>query len=134
MDHAKGFKKRIDDIYHQQEKGGRRQQRQNDGEETAPETCAVDRGRLDHRTRHRLQGRKEEQEIVADATPGGGHDYEPHRLAAIQDVVPLITDLPKIPGHDANARVEHEKPQHPGDRGGDGIGPDQKRAVNCQSF
>ena len=131
MDHAKGFKEGVDDIHHQQEKGGRRQQRQNYGEETPPETGTVNRSRFDHRTRHCLQGSEEEQEIIADTSPGRCHNHKAHGLATIQDVVPLIPDLPQIPGHDANPRVEHEQPQHPGNRRRHGIRPDQECAIGA---
>ncbi|CAI8233525.1 MAG: Uncharacterised protein [SAR116 cluster bacterium] len=131
MDHPKGFKERVDDIHHQQEKGGRRQQRQNDCEEPSPEAGTVNRSRLDHRTRHRLQCGEEEQEIIADAPPGRGHNNKTHGLAAIQDMVPLIPDLPQIPGDNANARVEHEQPQHPGNRRRHGIGPYQQCAIGA---
>ena len=111
VDHAEGLEEGIDDVHDQQEERRRRQQAADDGEEPAPEPRAVDGGGLDHRPWDRLQRGEKEQEVIADAPPGrGDDDHKPHRLAAVQDVVPVIAQrLARY--HDttnAHARVEHE--------------------------
>ncbi len=49
-------------------------------------------------------------------------------------MVPVIAQLPQIPRHHANAGVEHEHPEHPGDGRGHGVGPDQQRAIGARRF
>ena len=111
MDDPEGFKEGINDINHQQKESHRRQERQDDGEETSPESSAVNGGGFNDRARHGLKGGKEKQEIVTDSPPGGCNNDQPHRFAPVKDMVPIITDLPEIPGHQADAGIEHEKPQ-----------------------
>ena len=77
-----------------------------------------------------LQAGEEEQEVVRDLLPDRGHDDQQHRLVAVEQVVPVDAALAQRVRDDADARREHEEPQHAGDRGRDGVGPDQQRLVD----
>ncbi len=134
VNHAKGFKEGVNHIHHQQEKRGWGDQRQYNAKEAPPEMCTVNGRGLNHRPWHRLQRRKEKQEIIADAPPGRSNNHKPHGFAAIQHVVPIITKLTKIPGHNTDPRVEHKQPQDTGHGRGHSIGPDQHGAINARSF
>jgi hypothetical protein len=79
----------------------------------------------------RLPAGDEEQEVVADLLPGGGADDQRRRLVAAKRRVPGDAELAERRGEGAERRLEEEQPEHAGDRGGDGIGPDQHGAVEA---
>ena len=95
--------------------------------EPAPSMAAASRSEL----RDRLQAGDEEEEVVADLLPGGGGDDQRHRLGAVEQRVPVDAELAERPGEGAEAGVEEEEPEHAGDGGGDGVGPDEQRAVEA---
>ena len=66
MDDAEGVEEGVDHVDHQQEEGGRRQQREDDGPEALDRPGAVDGRGLDQRSRDRLQAGQEEEEVVAE--------------------------------------------------------------------
>src|SRR3546814_12944984 len=60
-----GVEEGVDEVDDDEEEGGRREQREDDGPEAPRRPRAVDRRRLDERSRDRLQAGEEEQEVVA---------------------------------------------------------------------
>ena len=81
--------------------------------------------------RDRLEAGDEEQEIVADLLPGGGADDQRHGLVAVEQRIPGDAELAQRPGEGAEGGVEQEQPEHAGDGGGDGVGPDQQGAIEA---
>ena len=77
-----------------------------------------------------MQAGEEENEIVADLLPGGGQDDHRHRLGIVQLVVPQNADGFQPVRHQADLRMQQQHPQHGGNGGGDGVGPDEQGAVD----
>src|SRR5947207_5135571 len=114
MDDAEGLEEREHDVHHQEKECGRREERQDDRPEPPPRPRAVDGGGLDQRFWDYLQARKKEQKIIAELVPDRRDDDEKKRLPAIEHVIPVIAVVVEEIGEDADARVEHEAPQHAG--------------------
>ena len=134
MDDAEGVEEGVDHVDHEQEEGGRREQRKDDGPEPLERAGAVDRRRLEHRFRNHLESGQEEQEVVGDLLPGRRHHHQKHGLAADQHVVPLVAQGPQPQREDAVGRAEQEQPEDPGHRGRDRIGPQQRAPVNRRAL
>ncbi len=129
-----GVEERVDDVDHEQEERGRREQREDDGPEPLERARAVDGRGLDQRAGDGLEPGEEEQEVVADLLPRGGDDDEDHRVVAVEVVVPVVAERLQEVGEDPDGWVEHEEPQHASHRRGDGVGPDDQRAVRRRSL
>ena len=86
---------RADDGDHQQEEGGRRQQRQGDVAELAEAARAVDLRRLVVLARNALQAGQKDHHVVADAAPEeDDHDGDDRGLRVVQ---PLRLRQPESP-------------------------------------
>ena len=92
VDDAEGVEECVDDIHHQEEKRGRREQRENNGPEALQGRRAVDGRRFDQGTGNRLQASQEEEKVVADLLPGGGDDDEDHSIRAVEGMVPVVSE------------------------------------------
>ena len=128
----KRVEERVDDVDDQQEEGGRRQQREDDGPEAAHRPRAVDRGGLDHAARDRLQARRGRTgNCRRSASRSAASTTRSHGVVAVEQRVPVDAEVAQAARHHAERGLEHEQPQHAGDRGRDRVGPDQQRAVDA---
>jgi hypothetical protein len=105
MDDAERVEEGIDRVDHQQEEGGRREQREDDGPEAlglgrAPSMAAASISDFGNG----LQAGDEEQEIVADLLPGGGGHDQHHRLVAVEQRVPVMPIARSSIGQRAESR------------------------------
>jgi hypothetical protein len=90
---------------------------------------AVDCRSFDQYLRYRLQSCEKEQEIITDLLPSGGEDDQQQRLVAVQQVIPVDARAAQPGSDNADARVEHEQPQDPGDGRGDRVREQQYRHI-----
>ena len=81
--------------------------------------------------RDRLQAGQEEQEVVGDLLPHRGHHHQGHGVVAVEQRIPVNAHRAQRPRQRAERGMEHEDPEHAGDRGRHRIGPDQQRLVGA---
>lgn len=125
MDDAEGLEESIDGVDHKQEEARGREEREDDGAETPPRGCAVDGGGFNERTRDGVQPGEEEEEIVGNLFPRGGHHEQEERLIPVDLVVPRVAEVVQGLGQDAAGRVEEKEPEHARERRRDGVGDDE---------
>src|SRR5690606_19688721 len=128
---GEGIEKGINDVHHQKEEGGGRQQRKNDGPESAHRPRPVDGGGFQQGARNGLQPRQEEHEVIGNLFPDRRKHHQNHGVVRYQTRVPGQAGLHEVDGQNPDRGRKQEEPEHPRYRSGDGIGPDQHVAVDA---